>query len=369
MSMSSGYTTFGTIENEIIRHYETTGEKINFRDAIFYLKKNSTHIYEKSSTPDFLSWNLINIQDLLPLINQIPVQLSYVTTIKPQFNSNTNKLFLPTKRPIQICLESYYAPDTLLSLSYFTIIYVLKGKCIINFENTGHSMKTGELYIIAPDTPHQVDITPGNIVLNIMSDQPHFKDNFFQLMQKNNILSAFFRNALYGSDAEYLYFMVEPTLEIRYLIQHLFQEYVSEDQYSQTLFNNYLQILYSHIIRSYENTYHYFANKKELTSKSAIPAILQYIREHYHTITLEHLARHFHYNSAYLSKVIKSATGENYSSIVTNFKLEEAKKLLTTTDLKIEKISELAGYHSPDQFTYSFKQLVGMTPRDYRKQG
>lgn len=48
-------------------------------------------------------------------------------------------------------------------------------------------------------------------------------------------------------------------------------------------------------------------------------------------------------------------------------RLKKAKLLLLTTDLKVYEIAEQVGFEDINYFSQRFKQLVGMTPRQYKK--
>ena len=48
-------------------------------------------------------------------------------------------------------------------------------------------------------------------------------------------------------------------------------------------------------------------------------------------------------------------------------KIEAAKILLTTTTLPVTLISENVGYGNYSNFTYTFHQIVGCTPTEYRQ--
>ncbi|MCD7818656.1 MAG: AraC family transcriptional regulator [Lachnospiraceae bacterium] len=161
---------------------------------------------------------------------------------------------------------------------------------------------------------------------------------------------------------------MHPTKDIRSLIQHLFAEFVTADSYSETLFNNYLQIFYANIIRCSENQDNEPEPRKQAVSQTLMPAILNYINQNYHTLTLRALAAYFHYDSAYLSKQIRLSTGKKYSEIVTELKINEAKELLCATEKSIEDISGITGYSSSDHFSYTFRKMTGLSPREYRKQ-
>jgi LacI family transcriptional regulator len=48
--------------------------------------------------------------------------------------------------------------------------------------------------------------------------------------------------------------------------------------------------------------------------------------------------------------------------------LDRVRNLLVQTDLSVEKISEMAGFKSPDYLSVAFKRELRMTPGEYRKQ-
>jgi two-component system response regulator YesN len=47
--------------------------------------------------------------------------------------------------------------------------------------------------------------------------------------------------------------------------------------------------------------------------------------------------------------------------------MEEAKKLLKTTDFKSYEIAEKTGFADPRYFSIIFKKTLGLTPMEYRR--
>lgn len=156
-------------------------------------------------------------------------------------------------------------------------------------------MQAGELCILPPRTPYAVFTKPEDLVINIISDKTHFKENFHMLLYHDNILSDFFRKALFQDIKEGIFFMLPPTKDVRSLIQHLFAEFLKKDTYSTNLFNNYLQIFYTNIIRSTQSTYEFYSAQKNAPARILMPAILKYISRNYRTLSLSILSSHFHY--------------------------------------------------------------------------
>lgn len=359
------YVLFGQVQKIKQSVFEKSGEGISFQDAVERLVSLGSHRYGIPAIPDFLTWNLKNYRDLRKMICQIPIPLSDVLDVK--HHTADNITYLATKNNVQISLESCYADNQFFVIEYVAVFYVLEGTCVLTTEHGKRTMQAGELCILPPCTPYSIFTRPEDFIITILSDKAHFKNNFHALLYQENIVSDFFRRALFQNQKEGIFFMISPTKDIRSIIQHLFAEFMKKDSYSSILFNNYLQIFYANIIRSTESTYNFYSSRKEKTAKTLMPAILEYLIHNYQSITLERLAMHFHYESTYLSKLIKSATGKSYSAIITDLKIQEACSLLTTTSKTIEEISEIVGYNSADHFTYTFKKVTGSAPRTYRK--
>ncbi|MCK5200971.1 MAG: helix-turn-helix transcriptional regulator, partial [Spirochaetales bacterium] len=67
------------------------------------------------------------------------------------------------------------------------------------------------------------------------------------------------------------------------------------------------------------------------------------------------------------SLLFKEGTGKTFIEYLTLCRMEEAKKLLKTTDLKSYEIAEKTGFTDPRYFSIIFKKTIGLTPMEYRR--
>jgi len=95
--------------------------------------------------------------------------------------------------------------------------------------------------------------------------------------------------------------------------------------------------------------------------------MVNYMYNHYRTITLHDLASEFHYNTSYLSRMFQEQAGRSFSETVKDFKLRKAVELLKTKNWKLDQICDEIGYSDTRQFIRSFKQMFGVTPDRFRK--
>ncbi|MCD7884685.1 MAG: AraC family transcriptional regulator [Lachnospiraceae bacterium] len=360
------YVLFRDIQKTKADYYKEHGCGLSFQGAVQMLANAGICTDGIPENPDFLSWNLTSYQELRRLVGQIPIALTEIQNIKQAVHNDIRRLSVYNH--VQIAIEACCSDMQLISVDYFSVCYVLEGSCLLKILSGERRLHSGELCIIPPGIPHALFTMPEDLVVNIVSAKEHFTENFSQLLYRDNIVSAFFRHALFQEARDPIFFTMHASRNIRSLIQHLFAEFITKDSYSETLFNNYLQIFYANIIRASENPDEVSLPSGQTISRTRMPAILNYVRQNYHTLTLDTLARHFHYDSAYLSKQIRLATGKNYSDIVTELKIAEARELLAASEMSIEKIAETVGYHSSDHFGYVFKKETGLSPRQYRRQ-
>jgi two-component system, response regulator YesN len=71
----------------------------------------------------------------------------------------------------------------------------------------------------------------------------------------------------------------------------------------------------------------------------------------------------------HLSYEFSKETGETFSSFLSRVRMEEAKRLLSGTDLMVYEVCELVGYPSVEHFSRSFKKLVGVSPVRFKITG
>ncbi|NLZ81438.1 MAG: helix-turn-helix domain-containing protein, partial [Clostridiales bacterium] len=104
------------------------------------------------------------------------------------------------------------------------------------------------------------------------------------------------------------------------------------------------------------------------TSDHVIKRIYAYMERNFHkNIKLESIAQLFNYNSAYLGKLFKKEIGESFNNSLDSIRIENAKRLLAETDLKVYQISEQVGYSNIDYFYTKFKKHVGISPKEFKR--
>lgn len=95
-----------------------------------------------------------------------------------------------------------------------------------------------------------------------------------------------------------------------------------------------------------------------------------YIQQHFReNISRDQIAAVAFITPNYLSKRFSSEMGMNIREYVNQLRIEEAKRLLLTTDDSISEIASMVGYDNISYFSTVFKKLCGASPADWRMMG
>lgn len=97
---------------------------------------------------------------------------------------------------------------------------------------------------------------------------------------------------------------------------------------------------------------------------SAIRTMRRYLGE---PLTVDDLARSAMFSKFHFSRVFCRATGVSPGRFLAALRLEEAKRLLLTTDDTVTDIGQRVGYSSPGTFSTRFCGRVGLPPVVYRR--
>ena len=94
----------------------------------------------------------------------------------------------------------------------------------------------------------------------------------------------------------------------------------------------------------------------------------QYIKTHLDgELSVDALCRRFYLSRAKLYQLSRQTFQMGISDYVRQQRLAKAKKLLTSTDLPVSQIAVQVGIPDTNYFIRTFRQLLGVTPLQYRK--
>lgn len=138
-----------------------------------------------------------------------------------------------------------------------------------------------------------------------------------------------------------------------------------ENIYQYSCLDDFMEELTEWILVLQEKIHTQFDDYK---NKQKIIQAVRYIEANYNKdLNMAVVSNHVSMNYSLFSYEFKQYTGTNFVSYVKKLRIEEAKKLLTDTDLRINEISIKVGYENEKHFMKTFKSVCGVSPSEYRK--
>lgn len=96
--------------------------------------------------------------------------------------------------------------------------------------------------------------------------------------------------------------------------------------------------------------------------------MMQYIHENYdRKLLLENIADQAMISKSTALNLFRSYLDDTPIHYLLRYRLQEAAKLLVTTEKKIEGVSQASGFENVEYFCKSFKKHYQMTPTEYRR--
>ena len=112
------------------------------------------------------------------------------------------------------------------------------------------------------------------------------------------------------------------------------------------------------------------AHARANTAQKLIRDALDYVSAHYmdSEVSNEQVCRHLHVSQSYFCAIFKKEMGDTFNNYLTAKRMEMAKRYLCSGNMKMREIAARVGYTDPNYFSFNFKKLFGLSPREYQIQ-
>lgn len=281
-------------------------------------------------------------------------------------NSLSEHNFLPADKDIEFEQLMRYIHIPRHRHDFVELVFVLSGKCRHLLD--GHEVihVAGDFSIVPPDLPHELFADDECVCLTVKIRKNNFRQNFFGIMTGNSLLSSYFTQV---SANPYYHFAL--TLHsgedpfFRYLVLQMYAQLLDAKVYHEIIIESLLAAVFVYLLQNYQDSAEFLTS--DSVNRTRIIMILNFIFENYQYITLRETARHFYLSVPYLSTMLHRETGQTFTQLLKDYKLQQAARMLRSDHKKLDLICEAIGYHNTAQFIRSFKEKFGVTPGQYRK--
>lgn len=142
------------------------------------------------------------------------------------------------------------------------------------------------------------------------------------------------------------------------------------DNYSLDNLRYASSLLYTYLatFRYLKNFRHYNPQAARIDTNDIVGMAVRYMGENLEKqLTLSELAGYIGYSTSQFSLIFRNSTGHSPLSYFNMLKIQQACKLLETTDMKIKQICSKVGIDDSYYFSRLFTKTVGISPKKYRE--
>lgn len=296
-------------------------------------------------------------------------------------------MYLPqlTPRPVELLLERFYfsednrqiyvshhvrhMPPFLHAHEFFEISYLLDGQAEHTIDGRTLTMSQGDLCIIPPFVEHSINRCDG-LFFNILLKASSFEVTYRSLLNVySSPLVSFLYHSFFCSNLSKYHLIKADDIpdSAHELLQLLILEkFRRENDNADDSPYVWMMKSFFALLSDASSAQDISSDNLPLYPHSTVPAILNYLKQHYKDATLQSVAKEFNYSPAYVSRLIKAQTQTNFVSIQRRLKINEACRLLKETELSVSDISAEIGFESCSSFYKAFMAQTGHTPSAYR---
>ncbi len=242
--------------------------------------------------------------------------------------------------------------------SFYEVCYILggKGSYIDNYKE--FTLSKDVLFLSRPGLLHQIRSLSGLSIWYIAFEVDRSKSNQQAMKSYDQLIKT---EQFFKSDAGH-----SPTILIwKSLLKLVSHQHQLPERTLHSLTHALLSSFQSTFISERENT-------PELSldphSSTLLHRAKLYIQDNLASpLQLTEVAAYLHISGRHLSRIFTNEMNQNYTDYIREIRVQNAERLLKTTNISIKKIAELCGFSSVHYFTNVFHHKKSITPGQYRK--
>ena len=271
------------------------------------------------------------------------------------------------KQAVEVMMHPRFVPGFLHSHDFFELIYVLSGTLEHFTGQECQKLAPGDICIVAPHVTHGIGTCKKDtLAINVVLRASTFAETFFNILQEDTMLTAFFTRALFNTDTDsgMLHFRTENDAEIRQIMLTMLYEFRQNSLYADKMLNSLMTSCFIILLRSHADSAKTSISADRRTN---LVPILHYLQNNSDSLTLHKLAQHFSYSDRQMTRLLLQSTGKNFTQLIQHLRLTKARNLLAHSNLPVQEIINRCGYSNPTYFYRLFNQQFQMTPAEFRK--
>lgn len=241
---------------------------------------------------------------------------------------------------------------------YYEFTMVYEGSVVFDINNKAELHNTGTIHLIRPKDHHTL-ISVGKVKYFVVKfGKSAVSPGIITLLENFNRLPV-----LHTSEE-----LCDEFYEEFEQLHHVFAaaDHNNSSDIARLEVKLYLQLLLIHFLNALKMMQ---PDEEQVEKRDLIVSkILDYTRDHYkEDITLTDVADYVGLSKNYLSSYFRSAMNMTYWNYLSQYRLDRAMSLISSTAEPVAQIAYACGFNSYNTFIKAFRERYGITPTEYRK--
>lgn len=254
------------------------------------------------------------------------------------------------------------------------INYVYSGKAVHIIHNKRFDVVKGDIFVIPPNVAHHIEPAQGATAQIVEFEfNPRFINEIFDDLKKGESFWDFAYIEPFLVEEN----LVKPRLnlvgKIQYEVEDIFNEALKEYENREPGFDMIIRSLLLKLLVLVGREFTKTINESKSAQiferhKDAIKGAIKYIEDNYtEDLSIDSIAKMFLLSPSFFGYLFKNLTSKTFTEYITGLRIAKAGELLISTDYKIIQICYESGFNNINHFNRTFKQIMGVTPGQYRK--
>lgn len=235
--------------------------------------------------------------------------------------------------------------------NYFEVIFLTRGTGTHTIDTKEYEIKSPIIFTVRKEQVHCWDITtePEGYVLIV-------KNRFIDQCVDNDIKQLIYKLSKHNS-------IVSSEEVILNLFSMLEIEYRSSDLYRDEIIEGLLKSLLAKILQSAS-----LVKDSISTTESILDRFIGSLSNDKRLInSVDFYAKRLNTTPQNLNVICRKSVNKSASELISEYIIDEAKRLLLYTDASVSEISDTLSFSDNSNFGKYFKRHVGVTPNQFRK--
>lgn len=259
----------------------------------------------------------------------------------------------------------------MLANNFFQCIYVMDGCAALHLENETKQLSTDDFLLMYPGVTHLLNAADGSVTINIFVKKKHLYSGQLHILggrpNPNFSVSAPRQTPADVQNPDgltYFLFHTSENPDVKDTVLRMFIEYLQQLNYKDQVLDSHLTLLFAYLSRHQQGEIE-FSTPLTATQK-AFDQILRYCQQNTNQATLSDASKKLNYSKQYIGRIVKEMTGNTFTTMVNDLRLETVKNYLSDSQMTLNNIAEICGFSDASHLSRIFKKQIGISPSVYR---